>query len=185
MRISQATLFLALVGSAQAFTTVAPFGVTSKDTSLLMAKKPDGPGSPMTNARKAIGTMTKENFSETLTKVEPFLVNDVGATFYTKSIKRIAVKAKAFGTEIPAGYAAASKATLKKREKQDAFIATKEEAKVAAEEEAKAAEEEAKAEAAAAVEAAAAAAAEAAAAPAAEEPAAPEEPADEAAPVEA
>lgn len=183
MRISQATLLLALVGSAQAFTTVAPFGVTSKgQPPLFMAKKPDGPGSPMTITRKAIGTMTKDNFSETLTKVEPFLVNDAGATFYSKSIKRIAVKAKALGTEVPAGYAAASKATLKKREKQDAFIQTKEEGRVAAEEEAKAAEEEAKAEAAAAVEAAAAAAAEAAAAPA-EEPAAPEEPTD--APVEA
>jgi hypothetical protein len=185
MRIGQVTLLLALVGSAQAFTTVSPFGVTTKDTSLSMARKPDGPGSPMGIARKAIGTMTKENFSETLTKVEPFLVNDAGATFYSKSIKRITVKAKSLGTEVPAGYAAASKATLKKREKQDAFIATKEEAKAAAEEEAKAAEEEAKAEAAAAVEAAAAAAAEAAAAPAPEEPAAPEEPTDEAAPIEA
>jgi hypothetical protein len=178
MRISQATLLLAVVGSAQAFTTVSPFGVTTKDTSLNMARKPDGPGAPMTIARKAIGTMTKENFSETLTKVEPFLVNDAGATFYSKSIKRIAVKAKALGTEVPKGYAAGSKATLKKREKQDAFIATKEEAKAAAEEEAKAAAEEAKAEAAAAVEAAAAAAAEAAAAPAPEEPAAPETPAE-------
>jgi hypothetical protein len=179
MRISQASLLLALVGSAQAFTTVAPFGVTTKGQPLFMAKKPDGPGSLMKQARKSIGGMTKDNFSDTLTKVEPFLVNNAGATFYAKSIKRIAVKAKAVGAEVPAGYAAASKATLKKREKQDAFIQTKEEGRVAAEEEAKAAEEEAKAEAAAAAEAEVAAAAEAAAAPA------PEEPTEEAAPVEA
>jgi hypothetical protein len=167
MRISQATLLLALVGCAQAFTTVAPFGVTSKGQPLFMAKKPDGPGSPMKQARKSIGKLTKDNFSATLTKVEPFLLDTAGATFYAKSMNRITMKAKALGTEIPAGYAVASKATLKKREKQDAFIQTKEEGRVAAEEEAKA-------------EAAAAAEAEAAAA------AAPEEPTDEvAAPVEA
>jgi hypothetical protein len=180
MRISQASLLLALVGSVQAFTTVAPFGVTTKGQPLFMAKKPDGPGSPMTNARKAIGNLTKDNFSATLSTVEPFLLETAGATFYTKSMKRITVKAKALGTEVPAGYAATSKATLKKREKQDAFIQTKEEGKAAA-------EEEAKAEAAAAAEAevaAAAAAAEAeataAAAPAPEEPTG-----EEAAPVEA
>jgi hypothetical protein len=181
--ISQVALLLALVGSAQAFTTVTPFGVTEKSQALSMAKKgKEGtPGSQISQTRKSIGSLTKENFSATLATVEPFLLNDVGATFYTKSMKRITVKAKALGAEVPVGYAKESKATLKKREKQDAFIKVKEEEKVAAAEEAKAAAEAEVAAAAEAKEAAAAAAAEAAATPAAEEPT----PDEEAAPVEA
>jgi hypothetical protein len=168
--ISQATLLLALVGSAQAFTTVAPFGVTEKSQALFMAKKEASTPSAMASARTAIGGLTKENFSATLSTVEPFLLNDAGQTFYTKSMKRITVKAKAVGAEVPVGYAKAAKATLKKREKQDAFIKVKEDEKAAAAEEAKAAAEAEVAAAAEAAEAAAAAAAEAAAAPAPEEP---------------
>jgi hypothetical protein len=165
MRVTQATLLLALVGSAQAFTTVAPFGVTAKaGQPLFMAA--------MADARTAIGGLTKDNFSATLTTIEPFLLNEAGGTFYTKSMKRIAVKAKAVGAEVPAGYAKAAAATLKKREKQDAFIKVKEEGRAAAEEEAAAAAVAAEA---AAVEAAAAAVAEAEAAAAAAA-ATPEEP---------
>jgi len=174
MRVSSATLLLALVGSAQAFTTAPTFGVTKAGQPLFMA---EGSSVTVQTVRKSIDSLTADNFSQTLSTIEPFLLNDAGASTYAKSMRRIATKAKATKQAIPDGFAKAAKATLKKREKQDAFIKVKEEEKVAA-------AEEAAAEATAAAEAAATAAAEAeAAAAAAPEEASPEEPA--APPVEA
>lgn len=97
--------------------------------------------------RKQISRLTKDNFSSTLTEIEPFLTQEAGSSFYTKSMRRISVKANAVGASVPTAYAKEAKATEKRREKQKAFI----EAKIAAAAEAAAAE-------AAAAEAAAAAA---------------------------
>jgi hypothetical protein len=97
-------------------------------------------------ARKTIDDLTSDNFSSSLSSLEPFLIQDAGVTFYKKSMKRIATKAKALGESVPTGYAKEAKATQKRREKQDEFIKAKiEEAAAAAAEEASA-EEEAPAE---------------------------------------
>ncbi|KAL7434364.1 hypothetical protein ACHAXH_003882 [Discostella pseudostelligera] len=113
--------------------------------------------------RKAIATITKDNFSTTLAEIEPFLNTEAGTSIYTKSMRRISSKAKEFGVEMPATFAKDAKCMEKRRVKQNAYCEAKaEEAAAAA-----AAEAEAKAEAeaaAAAAEAAAKAKAEAAAA---------------------
>jgi len=111
------------------------------------------------SVRKSIDNLTEENFSATLASIEPFLLNEAGASFYAKSMRRIARNAKALGVSLPEGYAKEARATLKKREKQDAFIKVKEEERLAAEEEARAQAEAAAAEALAAAEATEAAAA--------------------------
>merc|ERR1712165_299963 len=95
--------------------------------------------------------------------VEPFLLNGAGRTIYQKSMKRITVKAKSIGEELPADFAKAAKTTEKRRMKQDEFIKAKEAERIAAEEEAAAA-------AAAEAEAAAAAAEEASVEASVEEP---------------
>jgi hypothetical protein len=154
-----ASLLLVLAGSANAFTS-QPFGVSRPSSALSMA------GDTVVDRaviRKSISKLDKDNFSSTLEMIEPFLVNEAGATTYAKSMRRIGRTAKALGVEVPSDFAKAAKATAKRREKQDAFIKIKVE-------EAAAAAEEAVAAAAAAEEAAAAAAAE----PVAEEAAAAE-----------
>ena len=176
--------FLALcLASANAFTTTGPaaFGVTRLAMSDAVAEPeaaaeeevPEAPAAPpaalsglrITDVRKAVANVEKDTFAKTLDDLESFLTNEAGSSVYSKSMRRLAVKAKEFDMEIPAGYAKEAKATQKKREKQNAFIQGKEEERMAAEAEA----------------------AEAAAAPAeeeaAEEDAAPAE--EEAAPVEA
>jgi hypothetical protein len=158
-----ASLVLVLVGSANAFTS-QPFGVSRPNSALSMA------GETVVDRaliRKSISKLDKDNFSSTLELIEPFLLNEAGATTHAKSMRRIGRAATALGVEVPSGFAKAAKATEKRREKQDAFIKIKVE-------EAAAAAEEATAAAAAAAEEAAAAAAE----PVAEE-AAVEEPAVE------
>jgi hypothetical protein len=105
--------------------------------------------------RKQISKLTKDNFSSTLTEIEPFLTKEAGASFYAKSMRRISVKANAVGATLPTDYAKEAKATEKRREKQKVFI----EAKIAAAAEAEAAAAEAAAAEAAAAEAAAAEAA--------------------------
>mmetsp|Transcript_12081 Transcript_12081/g.33417 ORF Transcript_12081/g.33417 Transcript_12081/m.33417 type:complete len:105 (-) Transcript_12081:83-397(-) len=98
--------------------------------------------------------MDAASFSSTLETLEPFLLHEAGSTFYAKSVKRIAQKAKELELAVPAGYAKEARATAKRRAKQDAFIAVKEEERLAAEAEAAAAaaEEAAAAEAEAAPE---------------------------------
>jgi uncharacterized membrane protein YqiK len=139
-----AALLISLVGSVAAFSATAPSDVDR------------------TVVRKAIMRLNKDNFSSTLSMVEPFLVNEAGITFYEKAVRNINRNAKTIGVEVPAGFAKDAKATSKRRAKQDAFV----QAKIAAAAEAVAAAEAA---AAAAAEAEAAAAAAAAEAPAAEE----------------
>eukprot|EP00587_Corethron_hystrix_P012817 CAMPEP_0113310188 /NCGR_PEP_ID=MMETSP0010_2-20120614/7935_1 /TAXON_ID=216773 ORGANISM="Corethron hystrix, Strain 308" /NCGR_SAMPLE_ID=MMETSP0010_2 /ASSEMBLY_ACC=CAM_ASM_000155 /LENGTH=158 /DNA_ID=CAMNT_0000165597 /DNA_START=312 /DNA_END=788 /DNA_ORIENTATION=- /assembly_acc=CAM_ASM_000155 len=125
------------------------------------------------DVRAAIKGLTAENFSATLAKIEPFLVEEAGISIYSKSMRRIAVRAQLHKVEVPEGYAAGAKAIAKRVAKQNAFIQGKEEERLAAE---AAAEEERLAAEAAAKEAAEAEAAAAEAA--AEEPPA-EEPAEE------
>ena len=97
-------------------------------------------------AKKQIDGLTKENFSSTLSEIEPFLLNDAGTTIYKKSIRRITTKAKSFGVELPSDFARAAKATEKRRAKQDEFIQAKEAERLEAEA-AAAPEEEAEVEA--------------------------------------
>jgi hypothetical protein len=145
-------LTLALATSAVAFAPVNTAGRISTELA----------GNNYGAARKTIDSLDKDNFSASLAEIEPFLLNDAGATIYKKSMQRIKRASKTIGVEVPAGFAKAAKATAKKREKQDSFIQKKiaEAAEVA---------EAAAAEVAAAAEAAAAAAA----APAEEEAADP------------
>lgn len=86
--------------------------------------------------RKSIASLTAENFSQTLSDIEPFLRNDAGTTMYAKSMSRITTRAKMFGVKVPEGYAKDAAATEKRRAKQDAFIKVKEEERMAAEAEA-------------------------------------------------
>lgn len=102
-----------------------------------------------TTVRKQISGLTKDNFDSTLKEIEPFLTKEAGASFYAKSMKRIAFKANAVGATLPTDFAKEAKATEKRRAKQKAFIEAKiEEAAAAAAEaaSAEAAEEEAPAE---------------------------------------
>jgi hypothetical protein len=86
--------------------------------------------------RKSVASLTADNFSQTLSDIEPFLLNDAGATMYAKSIRRITTQAKIVGVRVPEGYAKDAAATEKKRAKQDAFIKVKEEERLAVEAEA-------------------------------------------------
>jgi hypothetical protein len=142
MRIAS---FLLSLSGAAAF---APnFGFSTRGNLALSA------AASMKDVRKSISGLTKDNMSTVLSEVEPFLLQEAGSSFYSKSLKRISVKAKAVGAEVPAGFAKAAKATTKRREKQDTFV----KAKIAeAEAAAAAAAEEAAAAAAAAAEASAA-----------------------------
>ena len=172
MRLSIATLSFAFLGHASAFSPALP--VRSASTSFRMADAvleadavetesaeeaatpapvappaPSKPSMTMKELRKSVDSLTKENFSETLSKLEPFLTKEAGSTIYAKSMRRISRNAKMLGVEVPAGYAVEAACTAKRRAKQDAFIQMKiEEAAAAepAEEEGEAAAEDAPAE---------------------------------------
>lgn len=149
VRVIAATFALTLATQAAAFApTTAGSARMATDLSATLQE-----------TRTIISNLTKDNFSESLTSVEPFLLNDAGVTIYKKSLRRIAMSAKSFGVEVPADFAKAAKATEKRRSKQNTFIEGKEAERKEAE--AAAAEEAAATAAAAAEEAAAAAAAEA------------------------
>lgn len=153
MKISNALLLVATASCTSAF---LPFSKAPKSSELgVITKGKVGP------FRKSIATITKDNFSNTLTAIEPFLNEEAGMSIYTKSMRRISVKAREFGVEVPATFAKDAKCMEKRREKQTAYCEAKAEAAAAAEAEAKAEAEAATlaAEAAAEAEAAAAAAA--------------------------
>lgn len=103
------------------------------------APKPPASGLSMSQIRKQIDQLTKENFSATLATIEPFLVNESGSSFYAKCMRRIARNAKAVGAEVPEKYAYEAACTAKRRTKQDEFVKAKiaeaEEAAAAADEE--------------------------------------------------
>lgn len=151
MRVAQAALLLALHGGAFAFTNspiTTPFGLRNGVRPVFMSdvtqdadpasSKPsiEPSGLSMAKVRQLIASLTVDNFSSNLSTVEPFLLNEAGATIYAKSMKRIAQKAKELGVQVPEGYAKEAKAIAKRREKQDAFIQTKEEERLAAKAEA-------------------------------------------------
>ena len=132
-----ALLVASAIASSNAF---APSTNGPRTTSLQA-----GVDGKIAEVKSAINGMTKENFSETLTTIEPFLLNDAGVSIYKKSIRRIQNKAKVLSVDVPADYAKEAKCTEKRRNKQNEFIAAKEA-------ERKEAEEAAAAEAAAAAE---------------------------------
>lgn len=90
-------------------------------------------GLTMGAVRKSIDNLTAENFETTLNELEPFFLNEAGASIYAKSMRRIARNAKALGVTMPDKYAFEAKCTAKKRSKQDAFIQVKEEERLEAE----------------------------------------------------
>jgi len=75
-------------------------------------------GLRMKDVRKAVDSLDKDNFSQTLDELESFLTHEAGSSLYAKSMRRLNVRAQALGLEIPADYAKEAKATQKKREKQ-------------------------------------------------------------------
>lgn len=149
MKVVSATLLL--LASAEAFNNMA-FGVPRAQYVAPLSAAAETATSEVQRSavRKAIMRINKDNFSETLAMVEPFLVKESGITFYDKSMNRIKKSAKALGVEVPANFAKEAKATEKRRSKQDAFIQAKiEEARAAeeaAQEAARAAEAAAQAE---------------------------------------
>lgn len=90
-------------------------------------------GLTMGDVRKTVDNLTKENFQESLDKIESFLVNEAGSSIYGKSMRRLARNAKELGLEIPASFAKEAKCTKSRREKQNAFVKGKEEERLAAE----------------------------------------------------
>lgn len=116
MKVIGAITLAASMASVNAFTTSNTVGRPS----LSLAAS-----SGLVTARKQISGLTKDNFDATLKEVEPFLLNEAGASFYAKSMRRIAVQASEFGVEVPADYAKDAKATKKRRERQDAYVQAK------------------------------------------------------------
>ncbi len=145
--IMKIAVFL-LVASASCTSAFVPS--TKAPTSFRLGVLTKGKVGPF---RKSIAAITKDNFSTTLTEIEPFLTEEAGMSIYTKSMRRILAKAKEFGAEVPETFAKDAKCMEKRRGKQNAYCEAKAEAAAAAaaaEVEAKAAEAAAKAEAAAA-----------------------------------
>ena len=162
MKVSASTIFALFAlasSSAHAFTmstssasvtcrmmsseAVVAEPATTADEAVMEEEEAPAPSAPVslsglriTDVRKAVSTIQKDTFMKTLDDLEPFLTKEAGATIYAKSMKRLAVKAKQFGLEMPEGYALEAKATQKRREKQHAFIQAKEEERLAAEAEA-------------------------------------------------
>mmetsp|Transcript_3334 Transcript_3334/g.6261 ORF Transcript_3334/g.6261 Transcript_3334/m.6261 type:complete len:152 (+) Transcript_3334:99-554(+) len=99
--------------------------VTSSSQLYLSTAAPEATKVSQSDIRKQISGLSADNFDSTLKEIEPFLVNEAGATFYAKSMRRIATKAKALSKSLPADYAKEAKATQKRREKQKAFIEAK------------------------------------------------------------
>merc|ERR1740139_59344 len=141
MNTIRLTAALLLFGSSHAFTITQPsFGfrvdqsktfmseaATTETITETIAKKPS-----ISTVRKTIDGLTKDNFSSTLKDIEPFLLEEAGISFYTKSLKRIARRGKVLGVSVPENYGKEAKATAKRREKQDKFVKAKiEEIKVA------------------------------------------------------
>ncbi len=139
MKVFVGTSILFILGSTtDAFSGAKAFGTPRVQEMVSMKATGSAEGSTSevgySAVRKAITQLNKENFSDTLAMVEPFLLDKAGATFYSKSVSRIKRSAKALGVNMPADFAKEAKATTKRRERQDAFIQKKiEEAKAAAE----------------------------------------------------
>lgn len=120
MRSFVATLIFVCALGVHAFAPVAFRNKKSFQGPLFMADD-----MKMSDVRDAIERLTADNFSASLGKIEDFLLKDAGSTFYGKAMRRIRIRAKALGKDVPEDYAKAAAATSKRREKQDAFIKTK------------------------------------------------------------
>ena len=122
--------------SLQESAVAEPEVAAAIEEDIVIEDVPSAPTSGLTMkaVRKSIDNLTKENFEESLSMLEPFLVNEAGVSIYSKSMRRIARQAKVLGTEVPASFALDAKATAARRAKQDAFIKEKEEERMAAEE---------------------------------------------------
>eukprot|EP00977_Amphora_coffeiformis_P005038 scaffold1067_cov150-Amphora_coffeaeformis.AAC.1 len=93
-------------------------------------------GLSVNDVKKTISRMNKDNFNESLTKIESYLVNEAGQTFYNKCVRRVQQQAKDLGTTVPVDYVKQARCNAGRREKQNAFIQAKEEERLAAEAEA-------------------------------------------------
>mmetsp|Transcript_30248 Transcript_30248/g.61672 ORF Transcript_30248/g.61672 Transcript_30248/m.61672 type:complete len:166 (-) Transcript_30248:40-537(-) len=150
--ITRAAILALLASNVAAFTPSKTFGVQFSGLSESAVAEPEVAGEPGTEApssglsrrslKRLINRMSKESFSQTLDEIEPFLQNEAGITFYSKSLRRISSKAKMLGATVPSDFAKGAVSTKKRREKQDAFIQQKEEERLAAEAEAAEAPEE-------------------------------------------
>lgn len=145
MRVTQAIFALSALGGAAAFTVTPSFGMVRQQSPLFMADavaeetaeaeatpapapaapKQASTGMSMADVRKAIAGLTAANFSETLAKIEPYLLNDAGTSIYAKSMRRISRSAKAISVDVPEGYAKEAACTATRRSKQNDFIQQK------------------------------------------------------------
>lgn len=144
MRVTQAVIALSALVGASAFTVAPSFGMVRQQSPLFMAdavaeetaeveatpaasapKQASTTGMSMANVRKDIAGLTAANFSETLAKIEPFLLNDAGTSIYAKSMRRIARSAKALSVDVPEGYAKEAACTATRRSKQNDFVQQK------------------------------------------------------------
>ena len=149
MRCASLVVLVATLGVSQAFVNQA---IAPRSTMLFSdaveeaeAAAPSWPafeptGLSVNDVKKTVKRITKENYQETLDKLQPYLINEAGQTFYNKVMRRLAFQSKELGMELPAAYAKAAKWNQARRAKQDAFIQAKEEERLAAEAEAAEAE---------------------------------------------
>lgn len=136
MRCQSLILLAGAFGASEAFVSTQPLVGRSATAMLAEADGAAVSGLRMVDVRKTIDKLTKDNFEESLAKIEPFLLNEAGSTIYSKSMRRLAYRSKELGLEMPANYAKDAKCTKARREKQNAFIQAKEEERLAAEAEA-------------------------------------------------
>ena len=131
MKISFLRIFaLAMVAAgANAFAEfkVSGGGVSRQAVSLHLSSSSLASELAIQSVRKAIARLDKENFSDTLVMIEPFLLDEAGASFYKKSMNRIKRSAKTLNLKLPDGFAKEAKATAKPRARHEAFIQKKNE----------------------------------------------------------
>mmetsp|Transcript_125673 Transcript_125673/g.246295 ORF Transcript_125673/g.246295 Transcript_125673/m.246295 type:complete len:146 (-) Transcript_125673:887-1324(-) len=119
--------FVIMTFSADAVAGFSIFGGGRSRHLVYLHSSPSSHGSELAiqSVRKAISRLNSENFSDTLVMIEPFLLDQAGASFYKKSMNRIKRSAKSLDVKMPDGFAKEAKATAKARARQEAFIQTK------------------------------------------------------------
>lgn len=132
MKIAVRFAVLLLVGVSmtyiRGFAPHIPSRSASVSTELNMASV----GMRSSGIRTTINQLTAANFSASLAKIEPLLLQDAGITLYRKSMRRIKNKARALGMTMPPEYAREAKATEKRRLKQEEYIKAKQPSEEAA-----------------------------------------------------
>jgi hypothetical protein len=146
MRCTTLLLFAAL-GATDAFVNQVPSVVPRAGSTHLFsdeAEQTEGVVAPswpafeptgltVADVKKSVKRINQGNFNDTLDKLQPFLVNEAGQTFYNKVMRRLAFRSKELGMELPTNYAKEAKWNQARRAKQDEFIQAKEEERLAAE----------------------------------------------------